>query len=90
MVKHSHISVFLKYMNELRNQINVSNVGMPSPFPVIFFDMTEFTLGHNPMHVYNGAKPSHIAVLFKNMQNSEWRVIVLRKQDRKSSLITTT
>jgi hypothetical protein len=46
MVKHSDIPVFLKDMNDLRNAINISNVGMPSPFPLIFFDMTQFTLDY--------------------------------------------
>jgi hypothetical protein len=86
-VKHSHISVFLKYMNELRNPINISNVGLPSPFPVFFFDMTVFTLMHNPMHVHNGEKSSHIPVLLKNFQNSQQNNCI-RKARRNSSLIS--
>jgi hypothetical protein len=42
MIKHSHIPV-LKNIIELGKIINVSNVGMPPPFPVIF-DRTQFTL----------------------------------------------
>jgi hypothetical protein len=42
------------------------------------------------MQVYNGAKPSHEPVLFKNIQNSQWKIIVLGKQCGKSSLISMT
>jgi hypothetical protein len=38
MIKHSHTPVFLNNMNESRNTTNVSKLGMPSPFAVIFFD----------------------------------------------------
>jgi hypothetical protein len=42
MIKHSHIPD-LKIMSELRNTTNISNGGMLSAFPLIFFDMTQFT-----------------------------------------------
>jgi hypothetical protein len=63
MEKHSHIPVFLKDMNEVRNPIKVSNVGMPPPFPVPFFAMSQSTLDYNAIHMHHVTKPSHIPVL---------------------------
>jgi hypothetical protein len=69
VVKHSHIPVFLKDMNEVRNHINVSNVGMPPPFPVPFFAMSQSTLDYNAIHMHHVTKPSHIPVHLQNIQN---------------------
>jgi hypothetical protein len=69
VVKHSHIPVFLKDMNEVRNPIKVSNVGMPPPFPVLFFAMSQSTLDYNAIHVHHVTKHSHISVLLQNTQN---------------------
>jgi hypothetical protein len=77
-------------MNSETLSINVSNTGMPSPFSVIFFDMTQFTLAHNPMHIHDEAKLSHIPLHLQNMQNSQWTMIVFRKQGGRSLLIPVT
>jgi hypothetical protein len=63
---------------------------MPSPFPVIFFNMIQFTLYYSAIYVCNVAKPAHIPVLFQNTQNLKWRVTGLGKQCGKSSLISMT
>jgi hypothetical protein len=52
------MSVFLKDMNDIRNFINVNNVGILSPFTIISFEMTQFTLDFNAVHVHNLAKAS--------------------------------
>jgi hypothetical protein len=69
VVKHSHIPVFLKNTNEVRNTVNVSNLGMPSPFPVIIFEMILSPVDYNAVHVPKTDKPSHIPVLLQNIQN---------------------
>jgi hypothetical protein len=68
-IKDSHIPVFLKDTNELRNPISVRIVGMHSPFPVVCFETTQFTLDYYAISVHNVDKPSHIPVPLQNIQS---------------------